>query len=302
MFDFEKNRKVLYPNILVYKNLFKDINNTLRIIKDSENQTEDKIIDAWKTWGSFGYLAKAPMPTSLDIKNLDLSDEINKEQYDMLKELENIYEQVARDYINICGQHVIFPEYVTTLDLNNEKWGKGALDLLKHIESPDKKLAMHYHTDNNAWSIESRGLKHTITITMYLEEDHDGGEVSFAHIEDDGVKVTTFYPEAGDVVVFPSVYPYFHGVLPIKKGSKYLIRTFYFWNYEGSNEWLANEKIYGTEVWQEMEEKRMKDLYDKITNSDFYSKNIGQNEDKNTIHVPDNLPSSHVRYIHGRDL
>jgi hypothetical protein len=64
--------------------------------------------------------------------------------------------------------------------------------------------------------------------------------------------VIDYKPVAGDLVVFPSGEPYFHGVKSISNGNKYLIRTFWQWEYPGSEEWLANQEKYGQEEWAKL--------------------------------------------------
>ena len=76
-----------------------------------------------------------------------------------------------------------------------------------------------------------------------------------------------YKPQAGDVIVFPSFYPYFHGVLPIKKSSKYLLRMFYQFEYEGDLEWNNLKKKYGEEegirVWKKRQEDWLMSYFDK---------------------------------------
>jgi hypothetical protein len=38
-----------------------------------------------------------------------------------------------------------------------------------------------------------------------------------------------------------------------------MIRSFWQFDYEGSKEWIENEKKYGKEVWAKMEEDRIKE-------------------------------------------
>ena len=86
-----------------------------------------------------------------------------------------------------------------------------------------------------------------------------GGEIEFYV---DGEFVPAYKPEAGDIMVFPSGEPYYHGVRTATQGNKYLIRNFMIYPYPGSPEWLANQIEYGAIKWLEMEKKRVDaDIY-----------------------------------------
>jgi hypothetical protein len=114
---------------------------------------------------------------------------------------------------------------------------------------------------------------------MYLNDDYDGGEVSFKVFQDesndpDAEYVRHMYkPESGDVTIFPSRAPYYHGVRSVHNGIKYFIRSFYMYDYDGSEEWHANKNKYGEELWRQMEVERQK--------ADMKSgKNTRDNEDE----------------------
>lgn len=293
----------IYTNILVYKNPFKNLDNVLNVIKESESQESKFYIQKWTKWGPFGTMAKANLPSYITDEDAKIDIGVEK-QKEVLEEIERIYDFVGHDYMLRFGENVTWPKFVTTTDLNNKKWHKGSVDILKHDIDPTKKLAMQYHTDQNWHKLDARGDKFGLTITMYLNDDYEGGEISFAHIGDYGdIKLTTYKPQAGDVVVFPGFYPYFHGVLGVKDNYKYMVRMFYFWEFEGTEEWLANESKYGTELWNQMEEKRIQDIYEEYTKQDFYNVTNPENYtniDPNSLFVPDNLPESNNIYIKGK--
>jgi hypothetical protein len=295
------SKKEIAKNIYVYKNQFKDVGRTLDIIKKSESQTEDFSLTKWKPWGGFGMISKANFTPSRE--EMDDNSQYSLDQKEILNEIKEIYFSVTKDYMETCRDSVDWPNFVDNLDLNYENWMPGSIDVLKHFEDPTKNIAMHYHTDQSWAKMEDDTNKFIITISVYLNDDHEGGELSFVHYENDKMLVTTLRPEAGDVVVFPSFYPYYHGVLPITKNEKYLLRMFYFWKYNGSKEWIANQEKYGKDVWKAMEEKRLEDLYAKTTAQGFYnSKNKGENIDPNVVFVPEDLPKENISYINGKDL
>ena len=80
-----------------------------------------------------------------------------------------------------------------------------------------------------------------------------GGDIEFFV---DG-KTYNHKPKAGDILVFPSQEPYYHGVKTIKNGYKYFIRNFITYIYPGSETWLMNQRNYGAYKWMEMEKERL---------------------------------------------
>jgi hypothetical protein len=83
---------------------------------------------------------------------------------------------------------------------------------------------------------------------MYFNDDYEGGDIEyrlfdkhFTHfrIEGDTMICTdtneivpgfNYKPQAGDIIIFPSKLPYYHGVKKVTKGQKLFLRT--FWSYK----------------------------------------------------------------------
>lgn len=59
-----------------------------------------------------------------------------------------------------------------------------------------------------------------ISAILYLNDDYDGGELSFPN---QGVKIK---PSAGSVVIFPSLEPFLHESLKVTNGEKYMCSLF----------------------------------------------------------------------------
>jgi hypothetical protein len=97
------------------------------------------------------------------------------------------------------------------------------------------------------------GEKFHTTCTFYINDNYNGGDIEF-YVNGD---ITNHKPKAGDLVVFPSTVPYFHGVKTIPDGNKFFIRNFVMTDYDGSPEWLANQKRYGAYRWAKMEFERI---------------------------------------------
>lgn len=56
-----------------------------------------------------------------------------------------------------------------------------------------------------------------VSMLIYLNDDYTGGHLEFPHI---GV---TYYPKAGDILLFPSNYTFAHVAHPVESGTKYAI-------------------------------------------------------------------------------
>ena len=114
-------------------------------------------------------------------------------------------------------------------------------------------MTMQYHTDYIISQSDMPGPKFHITCTFYINDDYKGGEIEF-YING---KFITHKPKAGDIVIFPSTPPYYHGVKLIESGNKFMIRNFVMTKYKGSQEWLDNQNKYGAYNWAKMEIERI---------------------------------------------
>ena len=112
---------------------------------------------------------------------------------------------------------------------------------------------MQYHTDFIISQKEMPGEKFHTTCTFYINDNYNGGDIEF-YINETFIN---HKPKAGDLVVFPSQEPYWHGVKTIPDGNKFFIRNFIMTDYDGSPEWLANQKRLGAYRWAKQELERV---------------------------------------------
>jgi hypothetical protein len=239
--------------IFVYKNPFNDLEKIVSSLADRK----------WDQWYTFGDIHHIPLPGSVES---DLFPDIAEwESYtnkikDKDKDLDivNVFYNTTKHYIEETG-------------LTSNNWMLGKIDIAKYpdaksISDPNakpffneigKNYTMSFHTDYPQESTNSPGAKQIVTCNMYLNDNYDGGEIEFKVFSEDGsYERITYKPEAGDVVIFPSTPPYWHGVRETTNGDKYFVRSFWYVIDGPSEEWLENEKKYGKEVWHEMEETR----------------------------------------------
>ena len=186
------------------------------------------------------------------------------------------YKIVYKDFFEKYKNDEDWPSFINSFNQSDPHWdGEYAFSFLKYspvdktkdkifknfLENLQKdQVLMAYHTDTHEFDLESPGRKFIITITFYLNDNYEGGEISF--LDEKQSKVINYKPEKGDIIVFPSGAPYYHGVFPVKTNERYVLRMFRFWNYEGSQKWHENKEKYGADDWNKIESERIKKAYD----------------------------------------
>jgi hypothetical protein len=253
----------IYPRIVVYKNMFKDIGNTLSIIKDSETNKSGRIFSQWSKWSSFGeYLNAISNNVDWDQERIcadfsNIGGDYDIDQRSVIDELMSNFKNISSDYSQRYN-----------IDLKEDGWEWTAPVICKYnnIVDEDRLMTMRYHSDYIWEPIVSPGTKFAITALAYFNDDYDGGEIDFAV----GKNLIKYKPVAGDFLVFPSGNPeilteegtvYLHGVLPVRSGNnKIFSRMFWKKYHPGSDEWHKNEHKYGKEVWGSMQDSIMKEF------------------------------------------
>lgn len=94
---------------------------------------------------------------------------------------------------------------------------------IQKLQPETRWLALRYgqgdffdtHTDDIS------DIRRTVSAVIYLNKTYVGGEVSFP------VFGVSLVPEPGDVLIFPSSYPYAHKVSTILEGTKYSLVNWY---------------------------------------------------------------------------
>jgi hypothetical protein len=213
-----------YEKINVYKNPFKNLDETFSFIKNTEKETT-----LWESWYVYGTQNKqlCYMPEYKQV-----SDEIYR-----------IFDEVIRDYVN---------EYNYENFIISKSWQNQGFIVCKYNQDQGitDSVGMNYHTDYQTELSGQPGWKFGFTVTMYLNDDYENGGVDFYIKQNDEVKY--YKPKAGDVVVFPSGSPdiekdnlYLHGVRISNNNPKYFIRMFYFYWQNADEQYLADVEKYG---------------------------------------------------------
>jgi hypothetical protein len=106
-------------------------------------------------------------------------------------------------------------------------------------------MVLPFHTDFYQREADLPGLKAEYTVTMYLNDDYNGGDIDFRifNAGENEMRVVgnrleprdknygevpeiAYKPQAGDIIIFPSRPPFYHGVHRVTTGTKYFVRMF----------------------------------------------------------------------------
>ncbi len=250
MYDFDI--KKINESVWVFKNAIK---NSEAFIEHFEKNRE------WKDWFTFG---KVTDGSSLGIQAF--------ESFPSPQEWEDSKQYGERD----LGQNYYFENqiqdlfyystklYVEANNVSLDNWVSDGWNVAKYIPNlenhPD--YAMMHHTDFQREFSYNPGLKFGVTAVCYLNEDYDGGEVMFRFLDENDPSIIkedyTYKPQKGDIVVFPSGPPHYHGVKAITSGEKYIIRNYWRYEYPGHPLWLKLQEKYGEDIWRQLEDQRLK--------------------------------------------
>lgn len=265
----------IYPRILVYKNMFKDISHSYKVLLDSLTEIEDRLFSPWSQWSIFGdYLNPIAPEFSMsdkygNFKNMETNTPTQEDQKNFGIEMMENFHLVTEDYIKRYKIDIDLDAKSTDengFDLPTWRWAGGTIGKY-HISTEDSPVGMMYHSDYQREREHAPGYKFIITCTIYFNDDYEGGEIDFAM----GNKLVKYKPEAGDLLVFPSGHPdylteegvpYLHAVMPSYKNHKFLARMYWQKYQKGTDEWYAKEKEFGKEVWESMQPELDKKFYE----------------------------------------
>ena len=256
----------IYPNILVYKNMFKDISKSYKVLTDSLIETEDKIFSPWTQWSIFGEYLNPIVPIFSmsdkfgNLKNIETTTQVQEDQKNFAMEVMENFHLVTEHYIKKYNIDVDLSE--TSINENGDRikvwqWTGGTIGKY-HVSNETEKHGMRYHSDYMREQADAPGYKFIITCTIYFNDDYEGGEIDFVM----GDKLVKYKPEAGDLLVFPSGHPdyltedgmpYLHGVMPSYNKNKFLSRMYWQKYQQGTDEWYKKEKEFGKETWAAMQ-------------------------------------------------
>jgi predicted 2-oxoglutarate/Fe(II)-dependent dioxygenase YbiX len=245
-------RIVLYDKVHVYKEVFNDVGSSAKFFLENNN---------WENWGRWGRMSHVNnlvfnsenFPTEKEWQSYKNQVKENNKQSDH-KEFSSNSEEIFDIFYKVTKDYSSF----NSIDLFNWSFAPPSFCVYETKNMENHTKAMEYHTDYQQETAEQPGEKFAITCNFYLNDNYQGGEIMFKiyNKEKDCYETFEYHPEAGDVLVFPSTDPYLHGVRLMAGGEKMFIRSFWCYNFKGSESWWNNKKKYGNKAWSEMEKER----------------------------------------------
>jgi len=189
-----------------------------KVIDDPKKLVDAIESDNASEWGEWAACSGQHYVYGTD-KSISLSDEKDESNNYIYSTLQKAFDDVARDYAKsqgITDEPKLFPMYPI------KKYQAGTF------------MGAHFDQQEG-----DERLK--VSFVMYLNDDYEGGEISFTIASPEGVLKTqtphadfeiakdegnyTFYvkPEAGSIIVFPPSPPYHHTAHLVKSGYKYMV-------------------------------------------------------------------------------
>lgn len=224
--------------------------------KDREDQT---LIYTWTPWYTFGLRSIWSDPR--DSRN-------KKEHVEGYNIIKNIIADVHDDYMNDYKENGRWTYDISDWDImapeneDHTNMPLSTFEILQHRLNKEEDYTIGVHTDWHDHRKDEPGPKQILTYTIYLNDEYEGGEIDFVDEETD--HVIAYKPKKGDVTVFPSGKPYWHGARAVKSDpSKIFIRTFAIYRSPGSKEWNNGIKVNGVTQWVAMQNEIIKDYIDK---------------------------------------
>ena len=202
----------LYDQVTVYQDAIKNTKDHIQMLKDSEFNIGGKFyFNEWQDWYGIGTMMNIGMlyENSNPVNEFVNNDHAQK-QLNFMIACRDAFFETTKDYMQ--EYNVQLPDWDP-----KPEWARSGLSVCKYnpTKNPEH-LALEYHTDTHEFDAESPGQKFAVTCTMYLNDDYEGGELTFVMF---GV---SYKPKAGDIVIAPSAYVYAHSADPVlDDGIKY---------------------------------------------------------------------------------
>lgn len=232
--------EILDPKVIVFHNVLSDPDDYIDYYEEH---------GVWRGWYGFGrqidsrgqsFKAHPSFPTWDEWKSVLRSHDMEMGEDKYREEVAEIFHLTTKFYTEYTG--TMLPNW------SCQPWG-----LARYIPDEnlidDDVLAMNYHSDYMPEDSESEGDKFGITAVLYPNDDYEGGEIAFRVYNENGVeKEFEYKPKAGDLVMFPSGHPYYHGVKRVYGSPKYITRLYWMYYFEGTKDWHDLKAKYGDEL------------------------------------------------------
>jgi hypothetical protein len=250
-------------NTKLYNFEIEKIHDTVWVFKNAVKNTQDLIYyfektREWRDWYIFGKVAEGS-----NFKNV-FNSFPNQEEWDADRDNRSLSHN-GNDYFENQINDLFYQAtklYVQANNVSLDNWIYEGWNVGKYQARTEDEMAMAYHTDYQREYTHNPGSKFIITAVFYLNDNYSGGDVAFKFLDNEDVSILkeeyTYKPQAGDIVIFLSGHPHYHGVKAVTEGEKYIIRTYWRHDYPGHPLWLKLQKKYGEKRWEEMEKERVR--------------------------------------------
>jgi hypothetical protein len=217
------NKEILDPKVHYYTDAIEDFDTFKRVWKelDTLEQYADSGVNVWSPWTSSNDKTFIYGET----KTFNISA-IEKLSGEVAEKSKYIYDAIMATMYNVCKDYASslgdFDEPRLFPTFNIKKYNTG-MGMGAHFDQLDGDKTLRY------------------SLVMYLNDDCEGGEISFKLSDyqksekfsspslDYDVALATnqidfgLKPKANSVIIFPSFPPYFHTAHVVKSGFKYMI-------------------------------------------------------------------------------
>lgn len=202
------NKEILEEKVYYYTNVIEDPERLVHAIETDNNNA----------WGEWAACSGQHYVYGTD-KNITDSDPSNENNSYIYSTLQKAFDDVARDYAKsqgITDEPKLFPQYP-----------------IKKYQ-PGTYMGAHFDQQEG-----DERLK--VSFVMYLNDDYEGGEISFTiaspegvlknaspnpdfeQAEKEGSYTFAVKPKAGSIIVFPPSPPYHHTAHLVKSGEKIMV-------------------------------------------------------------------------------
>lgn len=215
------NKTILEEKVYYYEDGVKNFNELMKTIDELDKLEKEAGTSSWFDWTAsndknFIYGSTK----TYDISSINALDEPYKSKMAFVYHtIQDSFYDVCKDYAEALGdmdEPRLFPTF------NIKKYKEGT-SMGAHYDQLDGDKTLRY------------------SLVMYLNDDFDGGEISFTLSDYDGIinKVTphpdydhpenkdlmdfSIKPKAGSIIIFPSSAPYHHTAHLVKSKFKYMV-------------------------------------------------------------------------------
>lgn len=221
-------KEILEEKVYYYRNVIKDPKKLVETIEKTEMYEYGDSIKKWVEWTS----CSGPMYLYGQEKLIAPTEEERKQASED-SDLGYIFHTINNAFYDVCK------DYAESVGDPDEPFFYPAFNIKKYMAG----TTMGAHFDQQEGDTRLR-----YSLVMYLNDDYEGGEISFI-IKDPSGPLSTesadedyeiaknqgiidigLKPEAGSILIFPSSPPYHHTAHLVKSGFKYMVPTHWMHN------------------------------------------------------------------------